>query len=421
MTGRASLFVPVAERMPARVIGLALAAMFASGLVLRKPWLPQTLDWAIVLPGLLWMLARHRDTLAGAFRESRLLGAVTGALAAYFIVLVVSTLIGDAEGGRGPLRHAWTSALCLTAVLAFAIAGRWDDAFPRIFGRAVGACAAIGAIVLLVVYAQGGGTGLTRLEGVASLNWVLNSNAVGGMYAACFGVALGHALRRDIAWWERVLSLLAGALVLLVVVLTQSRGALFGCGAATLVASLSLPRRWQLTGGLVVVTVAAVAAYLFADWIQLLLERGDGMRLGLWRHFVIIGLERPWLGRGLDFDTAFLLHEVPIMTPHNIVLASFVRGGVLGLAALVVAILVALAAAARAARRGWWMPIVVLAGTLTLSMVDHEAVPQTFGFYWYLFWMPLGLAAAGAIRPVDPVRTTPTEMPGASMMAGSPV
>jgi O-antigen ligase len=90
-----------------------------------------------------------------------------------------------------------------------------------------------------------------------------------------------------------------------------------------------------------------------------------------------------------------------IYTPHNILLAALVRGGVLGFVSLVVALVAALAAAITAARQQWWLPLVVLVTALGLSSVDHELLPSTFSFYWYLFWLPLGLAAGAALAPAD--------------------
>jgi O-antigen ligase len=105
------------------------------------------------------------------------------------------------------------------------------------------------------------------------------------------------------------------------------------------------------------------------------------------------------LGYGLDFDVTFQIGRSPIHTPHNILLAALVRGGILALAALAAALIGAVAAAVAAARKGWWLPLVVLTSSLALSAVDHEMVPTSFGFYWYVFWLPLGLAAAAAAEP----------------------
>ena len=106
-----------------------------------------------------------------------------------------------------------------------------------------------------------------------------------------------------------------------------------------------------------------------------------------------------WLGRGLQSVPAFQSGCITIFTPHNILLAALLRGGVFGLLSLAAALLGAMAATVAAARRGWWLPVIVLASSLALSTVDHEMVPGLFGFYWYLFWLPLGLAAAAALTP----------------------
>jgi hypothetical protein len=173
--------------------------------------------------------------------------------------------------------------------------------------------------------------------------------------------------------------------------------------------------------------VAAIAtAIAFPDWVHAIVGRGDSSRIGLWRHYLELSRDRLWLGRGLDFDPHFRLGDTEIYTPHNILVAALVRSGLVGLSFLAVAMAGALLAALVAALRGWWLPLVVLASALTLSSVDHEMVPSAFGFYWYLFWLPLGLAAAAArsvpqaIRPRPPLPAVsrsgsggaPAEQPG---------
>lgn len=389
-----------------RVLGLAIAAMFCAGLLLRKPWLSQTIGLVVLLPVCAWLLTFDRTTRRANARGGRLLAGIVGGAAFYLAVLLLSTTVAGLGGGPGLVKQVWQSVLCVVMVAAFAMASHRDIAFPRLFGRALTVSAAIGAAVMIGVAVARGEAAAMRLQGDPAWHWVLNPNAVAGVYAVCFAVALGHALCADVTRAERAAALTLATLPLAVVLLTQSRGAMLGCGAAVAVAALALRGRALLALGIVAAAGVILALLVFPGWTGTLLARGDSARLAVWSHFLAVGLERPWLGHGLDFDARVQLGNVPIYTPHDIVLAAFVRGGLVGALALSATLLAALAACVGAARRGWWLPLVVLGATLTLCTVDHEMVPGSFGFYWYLYWLPLGLSAAAALAPPRQVSIT---------------
>ena len=138
-----------------------------------------------------------------------------------------------------------------------------------------------------------------------AFNWVLNSNALGGVYAVCFAVAVGHGLSRDISARERGAAFVMALPPLAIVMLTQSRGALLGCIAALLVALLALPIRVSLVLAGMVAAAAALIAIAFPKSVQLIFGRADSSRFALWLHYLELSRDRPWLGHGLDFDTAY--------------------------------------------------------------------------------------------------------------------
>jgi O-antigen ligase len=271
----------------------------------------------------------------------------------------------------------------------------------RYLGRWLSLATIAAAVMVVVGAIATGAFAQGRLHGVFGLNWVLNPNALAGVFAICFAVMVGHGTSQRISEQERAAVLIGSLLPLAVVLLTQSRGAMLGCAAGALVACLALRRRvTQVVFGLVL-AAAVVIVLAFPGWVQLLLMRGDSSRLAIWVHFLELARAKPWLGYGLDYDVTYKLGAGTIHTPHNILIAALVRGGVLGLLPLVVTLATAILAAVTAARRQWWLPLIVLTTALALSSVDHELLPTQFGFYWYLFWLPLGLAAAAALAPCD--------------------
>ena len=300
---------------------------------------------------------------------------------------------------------------------------------------------AISALILIAAALVNGIPGSGRLEGAPAFHWILNPNAIGGVYAMCFAVAAGHGLRRDISTVERAATVVVALLALAIVLLTQSRSAMLGCLAAIAVASFALPFRVSVAFWCLVAAAAALIAIAFPGWTRSLLIRGDGSRVAIWLHYLELSRERFWLGHGLDFDATYRLGCIDVRTPHIIVALDAIPSRAQPISLLLARPRAAVRSclsvrlhhhlhaaqhpagspaarrdprpafargrAARrfgarrsaAARRGWWLPVIVLASSLALSTVDHEMVPGLFGFYWYLFWLPLGLAAAAALTP----------------------
>ena len=386
------------ERIAARWAGVAVTAMFCAGLVMRKAWLSQTIDWALLLPAGIWLFSLTARSVIEEARRRPFFWMIVVGLACYLAVLLLSTAIASSQGRF--FGHLASAALCIFCVIAVALTHRYDRRFARYFGAAISVAVAIAALILIGASMAAGLLGHGRLAGVPAFNWVLNPNAVGGVYAICFAVVLGHGLRRDIALPERNAAFAIALLSLAVVVLTQSRGSLLGCLAAVLIAFFVLPVRASLVVCAVAAVALAILAVAFPVWAHLFVGRGDNWRLVIWQHFLELSRERIWLGYGLDVGP-FEINGKRIYSPHNILLASLVRGGAFGLISLSVALLGAVGAAIAAVRSGWSMPLIVLASSLALSMVDHEVVPSIFGFYWYLFWLPLGLAAAAALTPQE--------------------
>jgi O-antigen ligase len=323
---------------------------------------------------------------------------IVAGLACYLAVLLISTLAAGLQGAHELAVHAWAAMLCMVCVVTLAAAHRHDASLSRYLGRSVSIAATISALILIAVSFARGSLGHARLQGVLEFNWILNSNALGGVYAVCFAVAVGHGLSRHISTRERCVVFAMALLPLSIVVLTQSRGSLLGCVAALLVALFALPVRVSLAFSVLLAVLASLIGIAFPELVQLIFARADSYRFALWLHFLELSRDRPWLGHGLDFDTAYKIGHITIWTPHNILLAALVRGGILGLLSLVAALVGAVAASIAAARRGWWLPLCALTASLVLSMVDHEILPTSFNFYWYLYWLPLGLAAAAALQ-----------------------
>lgn len=407
------------DNAAARAVCVSFAAMFCGGLLYRSPWLAQTIGYFFLVPSAVWFVVQQRgDRWKAGMNMRSAYWLIVAGLACYLVVLLAATFapVNDYLPVQKPIKQLRGVLVCLVSVAAIGAAARHFSGFPKLLGRSLVASAFVAAAALLAMNYFQGTLGTTRLIGFPSINWVLNPNAVGAVYAACFAVAIGHLLHRGLTSAERAGALVAALLILTVILLTASRGAMLGGFAAMGIAVLVLSRRLAAAMVLLVALSGLVLYLQYPDWVMTLIERGDANRIATWKHHLALGMEQPWLGRGLNFDIKFvlgdvnptfqrpqdLLHPLPlqgielIYTPHNIVIGAFVRGGVLAVVPQLLVWAVALWSCIGVARAGWYVPLMLVATTFTVCMVDHEMLPGSFSYYWYLFWLPLGVAAAAA-------------------------
>jgi len=199
-----------------------------------------------LLPMSLWLVWQTGVPSARDGGSTLRYWTVVASLGVYLAVLWTSTALAGLEDSHHLSNEAWAILLCVVAVGAIGQAHRYDRGTVRYLGRWMSLAAALASVVLVVLaffdQALAGG----RLQGVPGINWVLNSNALGGVFAICFAVVIGHGTSRRISDRERVAALIGSLFPLTIVLMTQSRGAMLGCLAGGIVASLALPPRISL-------------------------------------------------------------------------------------------------------------------------------------------------------------------------------
>ncbi|MBN1203071.1 MAG: O-antigen ligase family protein [Anaerolineae bacterium] len=188
-----------------------------------------------------------------------------------------------------------------------------------------------------VVEAEGG---TRRLLGVYG-----SPNGVGLYLGRCLPFALAYTVL-PVGYWRRWFGVGTGAVMLLAVLLSQSRGAiLLGLPAALIVMLLV----WRGRRALVPVIGAALALVVAYGLLSLALPRladlsGDTafFREHLWYSSINLIREKPLTGAGLDqflylYRSRYLLPEAwaepDLSIPHNILLNHWVNLGVLGVLA----------------------------------------------------------------------------------------
>ena len=199
------------------------------------------------------------------------------------------------------------------------------------------------ALVGIVLYVTGESV-VEAENGTRRLISVYGSpNGVGLYLGRCLPFSLGYALLTPRGSWRWAYGLASGGVMLVAVLLSQSRGAiLFGLPAAFIVALIV----WRGRGALISVGLAIVAMIAIMIPLSLLLPRlgdllGDTFvfRKHLWYSSVQLIREHPLTGVGLDqflywYRSRYLLPEAwqepNLSIPHNVLLNFWVNLGVLG-------------------------------------------------------------------------------------------
>jgi O-antigen ligase len=324
---------------------------------------------------------------------------IVGGLSVYFLTLIASTISFEGTINARIGEELWVAFACVVVAALGAELIRRDAAFALKLARYLMLSATVAGVILLVTASAEGPLGSFRLHGYPDINYVLNPNAVGGVFAILFSLSLGHMLSRDRGRMELATTLAVAVLLITITFLTGSRSSMLACLLAIGLVPFALSPRLAIGVSGALVIAAAAIALAFPDWLGSLLARGDSRRLDLWPVYFGMGLERPWTGYGLFFDQRIQIDGHTIYTPHNILLAAFIHGGVGACLALCLVLAAAALAALRAARCGWWLPATTFAAMIGLGSVDHEVLASTFSYLWYLFYLPIGLCAGASLAP----------------------
>ena len=323
--------VPLLGRIfsPVELIVWLLAAALATRLVI---------DRVIARNG--W--ARPKNDPSGWLQDrgQALDWAVLALLAAALVSLAAAEHLGVA------LRELRT--VIVAPVLAYGLVrlvpanpdGRFDP-WPLVWGIGLGAATVAGWGVTQAV----SGVDLIGAEGV----W-----RVRGPYGSPNNLALylGHVwpLMAAVALFgstrgRRLAAALLGALILLGLLLTFSKGALLlALPAAALFIGFAAGGRWRWAAlGLLAAGALALLPLFATERFAGLFDLQGGtsfFRVQLWRGAWNMALDHPWLGVGLDnflyaYRTRYALpaawQELNLSHPHNVVLDFWTRLGLLGL------------------------------------------------------------------------------------------
>lgn len=115
----------------------------------------------------------------------------------------------------------------------------------------------------------------------------------------------------------------------------------------------------------------------------------------------LVAAEAWWFGMGALASTEVVIDGFTMLHPHNIYLAVFFGGGLVGVVLLVIVLLGALRVLfEQYARAEAKLALAVLAVGLPGFLLDGASLVDKIGWVWLLFWLPIAIAVGLSNAPV---------------------
>lgn len=237
------------------------------------------------------------------------------------------------------------------------------------------------------------------------------SNPVIGALSYGFATVLAaHMFLTETRRLGRVGYLATILLFVFAIVLTGSRGAYLALASAISVGVLlHFPGKWklQVIGVVGSLTALSAAAYLLLG-PELLFSRALSFRPEIWSEFISRTIaSNVWIGVGTTTDSEFQLKGQLIQHPHNVFIATFYYGGLIGLALYLGLILKAIQLLSGMSQGNVrLLGSMLLAFSLTATALDGNELIAKVNYLWFLVWLPVGLAMTCEQREISGSSTT---------------
>ncbi len=219
---------------------------------------------------------------------------------------------------------------------------------------------------------------------------IIGSTLYGVALLLCTFVLLPRA--KD--WPARLAWLAVIALCAVFMLLSSSRGPLIALVAALAVGFAFADRRLAVVVLALVTAALALGVAVDLHPIELLYQRSQSGHFAIWQQAVATIAEHPWLGHGSLADIDFEGRHGPSRSPHNLLLANHLYGGLPATLLLAALLVLALRQAWRARRAGRPVYLVLLAFGVVAALFDTRSLVQNLGREWITLWLPIGLLAA---------------------------
>jgi len=188
-------------------------------------------------------------------------------------------------------------------------------------------------------------------------------------------------------------------LLLVCLILTQSRGPFLSMIVAAIVAFLCKPKwNFKLLAGSLIVLLAIGSILYFSGFFDIFIKRAEessragSVRFGIWQHAFEVAKQKMIFGWGFNKELEFINgYGQTITTTHSLYLATFLKGGVVGLLLLLSMILFAGRQCLRHLAANHKAEIAVIVFALMFYFTQGMFVISNPREYWVLFWLPLAI------------------------------
>ena len=268
-------------------------------------------------------------------------------------------------------------------------------------GRALTVVGTIAALAAIVAFVQNPPHD-DRLDGL----WQLEHTVVAGLiFGAALILLLDVVIGDPVRGWKLV-GILGALAVGSAVVLSDSRNALVGATIGCLVLGFSHAivdkRRFASAFAVSAVVAIAIVGSLLTttQGVELLFPRGDSFRPDIWsRVLERIVPDHVLFGLGILTPDAVPVGERVFSHPHNMYLAVFFQGGLLGVLLFITLIGWSfIQLLAEYEQRSAKLALGLLSMALTSYLLDGHELIDKVGETWFLFWLPVGISLGLAWR-----------------------
>lgn len=188
-------------------------------------------------------------------------------------------------------------------------------------------------------------------------------------------------------------------LLLVCLILTQSRGPFLSMIVAAIVAFLCKPKwNFKLLAGSLIVLLAIGSILYFSGFFDIFIKRAEessragSVRFGIWQYAFEVAKQKMIFGWGFNKELEFINgYGQPVTTTHSLYLATFLKGGVVGLLLLLSMILFAGRQCLRHLAANHKAEIAVIVFALMFYVTQGMFVISNPREYWVLFWLPLAI------------------------------
>lgn len=308
--------------------------------------------------------------------------------------LAASAWWSDPGTLREVASYAVRALLVSLFVIAFAecqLRGQLHQWLGRALGIA-GALAAFVAIVVFVVTSPEDG----RLNGLGQLDTHVVAALV---FSTTLIYLLDSLVREDSRGWV-VVYLFSICIIVVAVALSDSRNAwislLLGGGVFLLATRVKGAREFAISVAVLALLIGVMlfGLYLGEGTREIVLPRGDSFRLTIWMTLIdkVVAIN-PWFGLGIATSDNLFAEGFEFLHPHNMYLAVFYQGGLVGLTLFLSVIVATIATLLNHYHlRDAKVALGVLTITVSSYLLDGHELVDKVGETWFMFWLPVAVA-----------------------------